>query len=99
MQHGRLALLHTASGQPSTEATESATGAQPTYSVGTVPVAEEPNPNGQCKKCVDGPCIAACCAIRCQLSGVSREASDELAAEMEVNQDTFDKNIEILTLS
>ena len=99
-KRGRLKLLQTETGQPSAGEVDATTGALPNRSVETLPVVEEPTPNGQLDKCVDGP--VNCGLLHDLMSmewGKFRDAFDAFAAEMELKTRTFDKNIETLSLS
>jgi hypothetical protein len=66
--------------------------AMPTATVDTSPVSEEPNPDGQWKKCTDG--TPNCGLLHDLMSmewGKFRDSFDELATEMKKNQDEYDK--------
>jgi hypothetical protein len=80
--------------QPEMTTNETTTGF-PTYSVETVPVSEEPNPEGQWKKCTDG---TPNCGLLHDLMSIEwgrfRDSFDELATEMQKNQDAYDKFME-----
>merc|ERR1719456_1040535 len=68
------------------------TPAMPTAPVETLPVSEEPNPDGQWKKCTDG--TPNCGLLHDLMSmewGRFRDSFDELATEMKKNQDEYDK--------
>jgi uncharacterized protein YegL len=68
------------------------TGAFPTSEIATLPVSEEPNPAGQARKCVDG--TPNCGLLHDLMSiewGKFRDAFDELATEMQQDQDEYDK--------
>jgi hypothetical protein len=68
------------------------TPGMPTFGVETSPVAEEPNPSGQWKKCTDG--TPNCGLLHDLMSmewGKFRDSFDELATEMKKNQDEYDK--------
>jgi len=69
------------------------TSVVPTFPAQTVPVAEDPNPSGQWKKCVDGP--VNCGLLHDIMSlewGKFRDSFDELTAEMNQNQERYDNN-------
>merc|ERR1719359_2265573 len=71
----------------------------PTYEVETLPVVEEPNPDGQWKKCVDGP--PNCGLLHDLMSmewGKFRDSFDELATEMQKDKDAYDKYIDIMNM-
>merc|ERR1719356_419415 len=75
------------------------TPALPTAGVETQPVAEEPHPDGQWKKCVDG--TPNCGLLHDLMSiewGKFRDSFDELATEMQKNQDDQDKFIALLNI-
>jgi len=77
-----------ASEDPTTTET---TTALPTFAAEVLPVAEEPNPAGQWKKCVDG--TPNCGLLHDMMSlewGKFRDSFDELTAEMTQNQDEYD---------
>jgi uncharacterized protein YegL len=64
----------------------------PTPAIETSPVSEEPHPEGQAKKCVDG--TPNCGLLHDLMSlewGKFRDAFDELATEMQQDQDEYDK--------
>merc|ERR1740123_2400147 len=67
------------------------TTALPKFVAETVPVAEDPHPSGQWKKCVDG--TPNCGLLHDLMSlewGKFRDSFDELTAEMNQNQELFD---------
>jgi len=77
-----------ASEDPTTKET---TTALPTFAAEVLPVAEDPNPAGQWKKCVDG--TPNCGLLHDLMSlewGKFRDGFDELTAEMTQNQDEYD---------
>merc|ERR1719324_67550 len=78
--------------QPASSSVNTTTPAMPTASVETLPVTEEPNPDGQWKKCTDG--TPNCGLLHDLMSiewGKFRDSFDELATEMKKNQDDYDK--------
>jgi len=67
------------------------TTALPTFAAEVVPVAEDPHPSGQWKKCVDG--TPNCGLLHDLMSlewGKFRDGFDELTAEMNQNQEEYD---------
>jgi hypothetical protein len=78
--------------QPSAAGVNTTTPAMPTASVETLPVSEEPSPDGQWKKCTDG--TPNCGLLHDLMSmewGKFRDSFDELATEMKQNQDRHDE--------
>jgi hypothetical protein len=78
--------------QPSSATVPNTTTAFPSIAADTLPVSEEPNPDGQWKKCVDGP--VDCGLLHDLMSmewGKFRDSFDKLATEMEKDQDEYDK--------
>jgi len=81
------------------------TTALPTFAAETVPVAEDPHPSGQWKKCVRGK--EDCGLLHDLMSlewGKFRDGFDELTAEMNQNQEEYDNtkrniNEEITTIN
>jgi hypothetical protein len=72
--------------------TTETTTALPTYAAVVVPVAEDPHPSGQWKKCVDG--TPNCGLLHDLMSlewGKFRDGFDELTAEMNHNKEEFDQ--------
>merc|ERR1719382_214099 len=70
------------------------TAGLPTATVDVLPVAEEPHPEGQWKKCTDG--TPNCGLLHDLMSiewGKFRDSFDELATEMKKNQDEYDKQM------
>jgi len=83
---GPLGLIQSAE-DPVTDTTT----ALPTFAAEVVPVSEDPSPNGQWKKCVDG--TPNCGLLHDLMSlewGKFRDGFDELTAEMNRNQEEFD---------
>merc|ERR1719324_1712698 len=81
--------------QPASSSVNTTTPAMPTATVETLPVSEEPNPDGQWKKCTDG--TPNCGLLHDLMSiewGKFRDSFDELATEMTHNQDVYDKYME-----
>merc|ERR1740123_2134896 len=83
---GPLALI-----QMQADTTTETTTALPKFVAETVPVAEDPHPSGQWKKCVDG--TPNCGLLHDLMSlewGKFRDSFDELTAEMNQNKAEFD---------
>merc|ERR1719346_549655 len=71
--------------------TTDTTTALPTFAAEILPVAEDPHPEGQWKKCVDG--TPNCGLLHDLMSlewGKFRDSFDELTAEMTQNQEEYD---------
>merc|ERR1719159_1100413 len=86
-------LIQLDTGKQPSAATEvnTTSPAFPTASVEVSPVSEEPNPAGQWKKCTDG--TPNCGLLHDLMSiewGKFRDSFDELAKEMQQDQDRFD---------
>jgi hypothetical protein len=78
--------------QPSSGSVNTTTPGFPTAAPDTSPVAEEPHPEGQWKKCTDG--TPNCGLLHDLMSiewGKFRDSFDELATEMTHDQDVYDK--------
>merc|ERR1719181_2320791 len=78
--------------QPASTEANTTSPAFPSATVETLPVSEEPNPDGQWKKCVDG--TPNCGLLHDLMSiewGKFRDSFDELATEMAKDQDMYDK--------
>merc|ERR1719439_377896 len=90
-----LLQLDEANQQPASTEVNTTSAAFPSASVETLPVSEEPNPDGQWKKCTDG--TPNCGLLHDLMSiewGKFRDSFDELATEMKHNQDHYDKYME-----
>jgi len=68
---------------------------QPQFVAQTVPVSEEPSPNGQWKKCVDGePNCGLLHDIMSIEWGKFRDGFDDLTAEMAHNKQEYERDVE-----
>merc|ERR1719439_450877 len=86
-----LLQLDEANQQPASTEVNTTSATFPSASVETLPVSEEPNPDGQWKKCVDG--TPNCGLLHDLMSiewGKFRDGFDELTAEMNQNKEEFD---------
>jgi hypothetical protein len=86
----QVSLLEVGNAQPATD-TNTTSPALPTAPVEVSPVAEEPSPSGQWKKCTDG--TPNCGLLHDLMSmewGKFRDSFDVLATQMKKNQDEYD---------
>jgi hypothetical protein len=92
---GKVSFLEIGTGDaqvPAAGGLNTTTPSMPTATPETSPVSEEPNPEGQWKKCTDG--TPNCGLLHDLMSmewGKFRDSFDELATEMKHNQDEYDE--------